>query len=278
VLSVIVPTHNRMLELERALAGLEGQTYRDFEVVVAVDGSTDGTTALLVAIGKRQPYPLTVLLLAQGGQALARNKAIRAATGETLVLCDDDLVLAPETLARHAAFHQLYPRSVAIGPVTYREGGLQFPTRPGWVNLTGMNASLPRREALAVGLFDESLAGYGGEDLEFGFRLAGAGLKFRPLPDADSLHLAPMVRNVAKARSAGYQAYKIAAKHGARVGFQLGVHPTLMAVKGAYLNRALDQLVANNPNYAFERAYQQGALEAKRELEREPEPVINEEN
>ena len=266
-ISVIVPTHNRRALLEGCLSALTAQTLDHFEVIVAVDGSSDGTLALLESLKRRSAYPLEVIALAHGGRSKARNAALQMARGAVLVFCDDDLTLERETLARHAAFHDVFKNSVAIGAVRYTDGALEFPSRPSWVNLTGMNSSVPRAAALSVGGFDEALLGWGGEDLEFGIRLAAAGLKFKRLEGASATHHAPRVRDPRKARSAGYQAVMIAKKHGARVAVQLGVSQTMLSAKGLYLNPVGDLLLRGAADYAFERAYLEGARAAWRELE-----------
>ncbi len=266
-LSVIVPTHNRRALLEGCLGALSGQTFTDFEVIVAVDGSTDGTVALLESIKRRSPYHLEVLALPHGGRSQARNAALHAAGGAVLVFCDDDVTLERETLARHAAFHEVFKDSVAVGAVRYTDGTLEFPAAPSWVNLTGMNSSVPRSAAISVGGFDEALSGWGGEDLEFGIRLSNAGLKFKRLEGVPATHHAPRVRDPAKARSAGYQAVMIARKHGTRVAVQLGVDRRLLNAKGLYLNPLGDLLLRGAADYAFERAYLEGARAAWRELE-----------
>jgi glycosyltransferase involved in cell wall biosynthesis len=266
VLSIVIPTHNRLKALEACLAALEAQTYQDFEVVVAVDGSTDGSVTMLESVKRRAAFPMVVLVLPHGGRSKARNAALRAAMRDVLVFCDDDVTLHPETLSRHAAFHQMFRDSLAVGPVRYEDGSLEFPRVPSWVNLTGMNSSVPRAQALAVGGFDESLQGWGGEDLEFGYRLQQGGVRFRRLENADATHHAPRVRDAKKAFSAGYQAVMIAKKHGMGVATQLGVHPNLLAIKGLYLNPVGDVLLRRAADYAFERAYLDGARVAWKEL------------
>jgi glycosyltransferase involved in cell wall biosynthesis len=267
LLSVIIPTHNRMNLLEKCMAALELQTWKEFEVVVTVDGSTDGTLALLEAVNHRQPFPLTVLSHSQAGRSAARNAAMKAATGEILLLCDDDLQLEPETLARHHAFHEVFKNAVALAAVRFPDGVTRFPTRPGWMNFSGCNASLPRLAALEVGLFDESLGGYGGEDLEFGLRLEQYGLKFKALADAGAYHDGTRVPNPEKAYSAGRQAVQIAHKYGTAVALQLGVHETLLTAKRAVLNPIGDAILGKDPNYAFERAYLKGARDGWKEFE-----------
>ena len=265
-LSVITPTFNRRDLLERVLRGLEAQSFEDFEWVVAVDGSTDGTLAMLEAARKRVAFAVTVLALENGGQARARNHAIRAASGEVIVFCDDDLVLEPETLARHAAFHELHANDIAVGPVTnVSDGRVDFPAVPTWMNLTGMNVSVSRRAVLEVGLFDEGFRGYGAEDIDLGIRLERAGHRFRKLRDAGSLHLAPASRDAKKGRDAGYQAQKLAAKYGPQVAALLGVHPLVRGLKRIVMNPLGDAIFGRNPNYVFERAYLKGAREAAHE-------------
>lgn len=273
-LSVIIPTHDRRALLERVLAGLEAQTYRDFEVIVAVDGSTDGTTTLLEAIRRRDPFTLVVIALPQGGQARARNAAIRAATGEVVVLVDDDIVLEPEALALHAAFHAVHPGDIAVGAVTnVQTGTVDAPRVPTWMNFTGMNVSVSRTALLEVGLFDETFSEYGGEDLDLGIRLERAGNRFRRLPDAGSTHLAPAARDEHKGRLAGEAAQRLAQKYGPRVGAMLGVHPAIIALKRVVMNPVGDVILGRNPGYAFERAYIKGARAAKKEAEPLEPPV-----
>jgi glycosyltransferase involved in cell wall biosynthesis len=266
-ISVITPTHNRMALLEQLLGSLEQQTHTDFEVVVAVDGSTDGTLTLLEVIKRRAKLKLEVLNLPQGGQAKARNAAMKAASGEILLFADDDLTFAPDVLARHAAFHQVFKKAIAIGAVQYPNGKIDFPNNPSWINFTGMNTSLPRNAALEQNGFDESLSGYGGEDLEFALRLEKAGLKIRRLPDTLAFHAGEQIRNPEKAYSAGYQAVKIAQKYGDAVAIQLGVHPSLVFAKRLFLNPVGDFLLKSVSDYAFERAYLNGARAAYKEIQ-----------
>ena len=279
-LSLIMPTYNRLALLEQVLQGLLVQSFRNFEVIVAVDGGTDGTIAMLEAFGRRvagSGFELRVLSLLHGGRSAARNAAVRVAAGQVLVFVDDDVLLEPDALARHAAFHEVHglsPGCVAIGPLRFPDGVLRLPQRPGWVNFSGANASVPLNAALEVGLFNESLGGYGGEDLEFGLRLERAGLKFWALPDAGASHLGPRVVGREKARSAGYQAVMIAQRYGVRVGLQLGVNPLLGLLKRAILNPLGDVLLGDHPGYVFERAYLQGAREAHRELRARGESVV----
>jgi glycosyltransferase involved in cell wall biosynthesis len=95
--SVIVPCYNQGAYLEEAIESLLAQTYRDFEVIVVNDGSTDEFTNTLLA-DYRRPFT-TVLQTANQGLSAARNHAIRHAVGEYILPLDADDRIAPEYLS-----------------------------------------------------------------------------------------------------------------------------------------------------------------------------------
>ncbi len=265
-LSVITPTHNRMLLLEQLLQSLEQQTYLDFEVVIAVDGSSDGTLTMLEAYKRRQTLQLEVVILNGVGRAAARNAAIARAKEAILVFADDDLTLEPEVLARHVAFHQLFKDGIAVGAVRFPDGVVRFSTRPDWMNFSGCNCSVAREAIVQLGGFNESLTQYGGEDLELGYRLLQAGQQFKALAQAEVFHHGARVPGVEKAHAAGYNAVYIAQKLGGSVALQLGVHPSLLLAKRTILNPLGDAILGTRADYAFERAYLDGARAAWKEL------------
>ncbi len=263
-ISVITPTYNRRELLAQTAQGLMTQTFTDFEWVVAIDGSTDDTAAYLQLLKPQAHFSIVVLQLENGGQARARNAAIRAATGSVLVFCDDDVVLAPDCLAKHAEFQATHTGAVAVGPVkNASDGRTDFPTVVTWMNFTGMNVSLHWVAIIDAGLFDESFSGYGGEDLDVGIRLKKNNCKFYPLPHAHALHLAPAARDEHKGRMAGEAAMRLAKKHGSVAGMMLGVHPIVLVLKSMVFNKVGEKVFGQNQNYSFERAYFIGA---KKEL------------
>ena len=100
LVSVIVPTYNRPLELAELLESLSRQSFRDFEVIVVNDGGcpVDGVIRL---------YPeLDVKLVDTGANLMhvrARNVALGLASGEWIMPCDDDDLLVPVHLERMLA-------------------------------------------------------------------------------------------------------------------------------------------------------------------------------
>lgn len=102
--SVVTPTYNRKCGVCSAVESLMLQTFGDFELIVADDGSTDGTVELLkkkyvreVASGK-----IRILELGHGGVCAARNAALKAARGEWIAYLDSDNIVSADFLQTFA--------------------------------------------------------------------------------------------------------------------------------------------------------------------------------
>jgi glycosyltransferase involved in cell wall biosynthesis len=122
LVSVIIKTHNEAARLRLVLASLCRQTVAIVatgspppedrtvaEIIVADDGSTDETPALLAAEMSRMPLRI-VRLEPNRGRSAAANAGARAATGELLLFLDGDTIAAPDLVERHATAH--HSRSV----------------------------------------------------------------------------------------------------------------------------------------------------------------------
>ena len=89
--SICIPTYNRKHYLKETLDSVFAQTYRDYEVVVIDDGSTDGTEQML----KECNYPVRYHWWENRGEPAARNKLAELAQGEYLTFLDSDDLLFP---------------------------------------------------------------------------------------------------------------------------------------------------------------------------------------
>jgi succinoglycan biosynthesis protein ExoO len=98
--SVILPAYNAATTLPAAIASVLGQGFDDLEVIVADDGSRDGTAEKAAAIARRDGRVRVLPATQNGGAAAARNRAIAAARGDWLALLDADDRMAPGRLAR----------------------------------------------------------------------------------------------------------------------------------------------------------------------------------
>lgn len=98
--SVLLPAYNAGATLEAALRSVLGQTLTEIEVIVADDGSRDGTRALAEAVADRDPRVRVLAGSGNGGAAAARNRALAAARGDWLALLDADDKFEPDRLTR----------------------------------------------------------------------------------------------------------------------------------------------------------------------------------
>jgi glycosyltransferase involved in cell wall biosynthesis len=105
--SVIITTYNRSALVTEALASVFAQTWRDFEVIVVNDGSTDDTRAVLAAYGDR----IRCIHQPNSGLNAARNAAIGEARGAYFALLDDDDLWEPYKLDLSMALLSRFPRA-----------------------------------------------------------------------------------------------------------------------------------------------------------------------
>jgi glycosyltransferase involved in cell wall biosynthesis len=91
--------------VQEAVHSVLAQTYRDFEVVVVDDGSTDGTPE---ALGKIRAVQV-IRHARHRGVSAARNTGVAAAQGEWLAFLDSDDLWLPEKLARQMAYLEAQP-------------------------------------------------------------------------------------------------------------------------------------------------------------------------
>jgi glycosyltransferase involved in cell wall biosynthesis len=111
--SVVIPVYNRTEQFARCLKSVAAQTYRDFEVIVVDDASTEDIGAILT----KCRFPVQRLTLSVNrGPGAARNAGIKAAAGEYVAFLDSDDTWFPWTLATYeAAIKASKPSSLFAG-------------------------------------------------------------------------------------------------------------------------------------------------------------------
>lgn len=205
--SVIIPTYNRKLILEKCLRALENQHFTDekitgYEIVLVDDGSSDGT---LEWLSEHQSELTHVISLAQThkGPAAARNYGVKEAKGDYIIFIDSDLVVTKNFLQAHG--NALVAGEKKIGSdrlFTYgwviNTCNFDNPTAEPY-KLTDFsaayfatgNVAIARKWLEVAGLFDTRFQLYGWEDLELGVRLKKLGLKLIKCPEAVGYHWHP---------------------------------------------------------------------------------------
>ncbi|MCE2440372.1 MAG: glycosyltransferase [Candidatus Latescibacteria bacterium] len=103
--SVIIPTYNRASYLVESLESVLAQTYRNLEVIVVNDGSTDETKVILEAYQDRISY----FEKTNGGKSSALNFGLKHISGEYVWVFDDDDVALPELVASHISVFESQP-------------------------------------------------------------------------------------------------------------------------------------------------------------------------
>jgi len=201
--SVVIPTYQRrelVLAAVRALASQ--QTELPFEVIVVVDGSTDGSIDALRSLDVS--CPVTVLQQPNRGASSARNLGAAAARGEMLLFLDDDMVADRRLLSElershregadvvfgHLPLHADSPDNfLSDGIRQWTDARLTRLTAPGEQltlhDLMTGQMSLARALFVNIGGFDTNFTRggtFGDEDIDIGYRLirAGCRLVFNP--------------------------------------------------------------------------------------------------
>jgi glycosyltransferase involved in cell wall biosynthesis len=264
MISVIVPTHNRRVLLEKKLRVLETQT-QPFEVIVIADGCTDDTLKFLQTY--KPSYSLRFLETPGKGAAFARNTGAREAKGEHLLFSDDDVIPSSSWINAHT--EAASPNTVVVGklvlPSHLKYGATMTGPKAFWWNATGANSSVSKALFFHAGAYDESFSAYGGEDPDLGWRLKQVGATFVFAGNALAEHWDEGYEQtlLQKATAAGKAHIKVWQKHGANeIAWALGVHPILLRAKRFTLP-LLKPFIGQRGNY--ETAYMQGALSALRE-------------
>ncbi|MFH1719653.1 MAG: glycosyltransferase family A protein [Planctomycetota bacterium] len=104
LVSVIIPTCNRAQLLTQAIDSVLSQTYKNFEIIVVDDGSTDDTKRALVQYMNRIRY----MYQENQGGAAARNVALKLAKGEYIAFLDSDDLWFPQKLERQVEILDKY--------------------------------------------------------------------------------------------------------------------------------------------------------------------------
>lgn len=121
-ISVIIPCYNAERFLAEALASVLAQTRQPHEIIVVDDCSTDGSLAVAEQWAAAHPGIRVLRMPQNGGDAPARNAAVREATGELVAMLDADDAWEPFHLEEVAGLLDAHPEAVVAGSAVRRTG------------------------------------------------------------------------------------------------------------------------------------------------------------
>jgi len=98
MISVIVPTYNRAYMIGKTMESILSQTFKDLEIIVVDDGSTDNTEEVVKSYSNNSVMPIRYVRKENGGCASARNKGIDLAEGEYIAFLDSDDQFIPDAI------------------------------------------------------------------------------------------------------------------------------------------------------------------------------------
>ena len=99
LISVIVPVYNAEKYLRECLDSIVNQTYKNIEIILVDDGSTDGSGAICDEYADKD-VRIKVYHIPNGGASNARNLGIDNADGEYLMFVDSDDIILPYVVER----------------------------------------------------------------------------------------------------------------------------------------------------------------------------------
>lgn len=197
--SVVIPAYNAEIFLADAVQSVLQQTWRDLEVVIVNDGSTDSTLALAERF-RAGDSRVRVVDKSNGGLSSARNAGIAESSGDLICFLDADDVLLPDKLERQVRFLDDFPGCDLVYSDYYIGDGELTPiwlesVRPGLLRMdqwllyrnrfAPMSPLLRARLVAAIGEFDQTLRA--AEDWDYWIRAAQLG-RFSYLPGAVAVY------------------------------------------------------------------------------------------
>jgi GT2 family glycosyltransferase len=218
LISLIVPTFNRLPILRKCLAALEAQTVSrsDFEVIVIDDGSSDGSEEFLRDY--RPSFQFRYLRQQNSGTGAARRNGVSHAAGDYLLLMNDDTICDPDVVEQHLKVQRelgsqrwavlgsfQYPTEArlralthyfCVEPFMFPQVSMEEGCPYGYSHFITCNLSVRRDAVMEVGSFSSiyKLS----EDTEMGLRLFERGFRvvYHPAAHAWHDHLPYPARNL----------------------------------------------------------------------------------
>ena len=148
-ISVVITTYNRPDALEAVVEACFLQDDKNFEIIIADDGSTANTRECIERLAARSPVPLTHVWQPDEGfrAAMARNRGTLAATGDYIIFLDGDCIAQRDFIRRHRQLAQ--PGFLVSGSRILLSQGLTERVLRERIDVAGMKVLARLRHRLA---------------------------------------------------------------------------------------------------------------------------------
>jgi glycosyltransferase involved in cell wall biosynthesis len=169
MISIIIPLYNQAKKLQYCLESIKNQTFNNYEIIIANDGSTDNVEQIYEKNKKELGLRLELISQENKGANAARNLGLKNSKGEFIIFCDADLTMKPQMLSTmNSALQKNNLASFAYSSFIY--GHKKFNSYPyDGEKLKKMpyihSTSLIRREHFPSSGWDESLKKFQDWDL-----------------------------------------------------------------------------------------------------------------
>ncbi|MBU0686811.1 MAG: glycosyltransferase [Candidatus Margulisbacteria bacterium] len=250
VVSVVIGTYNQKEVLRKTLRSLFEQSiaYDLYEVIVVDSSSTDGTEEMIRSLNPH--CDLEYIKQPNLGKGAARNRGIKEAKGDIIIITDADIIANDRLVEEHLLIQTKYKNVITEG-LEYNfkniKGNLKDPNnlepyikekikplqKIRWSYFLTGNLGAKKKTLLEAGLFDEDFTGYGWEDIELGYRIHKMGVPIIYLPTAINYHYHPVSdeETVNRKYNMGKSAARFYLKHpNFEIKMFLGLNPLAMFI------------------------------------------------
>jgi glycosyltransferase involved in cell wall biosynthesis len=181
LVTCVVPVWNGETHLPQALDSIFAQSFREFEVIIVDDGSTDGTAAIIAA----QTKPLRLIRQENAGPVVSRNRGITAASGDLIAFLDCDDLWEPWKLELQVAAFASNPGLAACTGLVREFMEDESPPRAAVAGNIASAMMMSRRAVKQVGPLNQNLNH--ADILEWLLRARAAGCQEVVLPEVVTL-------------------------------------------------------------------------------------------
>ncbi|WP_324880241.1 glycosyltransferase family 2 protein [Pseudomonas bohemica] len=254
LVSIIAPCYNAEKYLDAAIASIFAQDYRNFEVIIVDDGSSDNSVAMLQALQGK--YDFQLYSQANAGVSAALNHGLKYARGEYVCTPDLDDIMLPSSVRLRAEYLNQHPEVGCVGALiiymdsdgndtkTQKLAGIKkltFDEILGDAVVVGAPVSLYRMDALkAVDFYDPDIRV---QDFQMTLKIASKGYEVHVLPVS--------VTRYRRHPNNLSRRYKVLLDADMRTIAPYRSHPAYDRGFTAIINKALKYAVVSDKKYAW---------------------------